>query len=205
MQGVLAEAGAQDFEVELGLQSPETTPVAQTAKGPRAGRPKGDRETDQLNEEATSERPQIERRPDGSSEPGFSHGSNGQPKPAFYLAVLLVVVGLGGYAFWRYGGLGLGSGTGQISRGGAGAGEGRRRSARQLRDHDGQGIQLRRRPQAARRSRGSPATSRWPIARCALPSTCGRAGARSSTRTTASSRARSGRRPAARTSSSSSS
>ena len=40
----------------------------------------------------------------------------GQPKPAFYLAVLLVIVGLGGYALWRYGGLGPQSQEGQISQ-----------------------------------------------------------------------------------------
>ena len=32
MQGQLAEQALQDFEVELGLKSPETTPLAQTAK-----------------------------------------------------------------------------------------------------------------------------------------------------------------------------
>jgi phage shock protein A len=38
MQGELAEQALQDFEVELGLKSPETTPIAQTAKdlGPAA-------------------------------------------------------------------------------------------------------------------------------------------------------------------------
>ena len=38
MQGVLAEQALQDFEVELGLKSPETSPVAQTEKdlGPAA-------------------------------------------------------------------------------------------------------------------------------------------------------------------------
>ncbi len=38
MQGQLAEQALQDFEVELGLKSPETTPVAQMAKdlGPAA-------------------------------------------------------------------------------------------------------------------------------------------------------------------------
>jgi NitT/TauT family transport system substrate-binding protein len=40
----------------------------------------------------------------------------GQPKPAFYLAVLLVIVGLGGYALWRYGGIGPRSQEGQISQ-----------------------------------------------------------------------------------------
>ena len=32
MQGQLAEQALQDFEVELGMRSPETTPVAQSAK-----------------------------------------------------------------------------------------------------------------------------------------------------------------------------
>ena len=40
----------------------------------------------------------------------------GQPKPAFYLAVLLVIVGLGGYGLWRYGGIGPQSQEGQISQ-----------------------------------------------------------------------------------------
>ena len=40
MQGVLAEQALQDFEVQLGLKSPETSPVAQTAKdlGPATDR-----------------------------------------------------------------------------------------------------------------------------------------------------------------------
>src|SRR5216683_1193389 len=42
--------------------------------------------------------------------------ANGQPKPGFYVAVLLVVVGLVGLAVWRYGAIGpRGSQTGQIS------------------------------------------------------------------------------------------
>ena len=44
------------------------------------------------------------------------------------------------------------------------ADEGRRRSARQRRHHDRQGIQLRRGHASCPRSRASPATSRWPIA-----------------------------------------
>ena len=32
MQGELTEQALQGFEVELGLKSPETTPIAQTAK-----------------------------------------------------------------------------------------------------------------------------------------------------------------------------
>jgi NitT/TauT family transport system substrate-binding protein len=40
----------------------------------------------------------------------------GQPKPAFYLAVLLVVIGLVGFALWRYTGIGPRDETGQISQ-----------------------------------------------------------------------------------------
>ena len=38
-----------------------------------------------------------------------------QPKPAFYVAVLLVVVGLVGFGLWRYGAIGPG-GTDQTGR-----------------------------------------------------------------------------------------
>src|SRR6185295_8189210 len=42
--------------------------------------------------------------------------ANGQPKPAFYVAVLLVVAGLVGLALWRYGAIGPGGGqAGRIS------------------------------------------------------------------------------------------
>src|SRR5216117_2139069 len=42
--------------------------------------------------------------------------ANGQPRPAFYVAVLLVVVGLVGLALWRYGAIGPRSGqAGRIS------------------------------------------------------------------------------------------
>jgi NitT/TauT family transport system substrate-binding protein len=41
--------------------------------------------------------------------------ANGQPRPAFYVAVLLVVAGLVGLALWRYGAIGPGRDTGQIS------------------------------------------------------------------------------------------
>jgi len=42
--------------------------------------------------------------------------ANGQPRPAFYAAVLLVVAGLVGLALWRYGAIGSGGGQGgQIS------------------------------------------------------------------------------------------
>ena len=41
--------------------------------------------------------------------------ANGQPRPAFYAAVLLVVAGLVGLALWRYGAIGSGGGqAGQI-------------------------------------------------------------------------------------------
>jgi NitT/TauT family transport system substrate-binding protein len=41
--------------------------------------------------------------------------SNGQPRPAFYVAVLLVVLGLVGLALWRYGAIGPKSQSGQFS------------------------------------------------------------------------------------------
>ena len=41
--------------------------------------------------------------------------SNGQPRPAFYVAVLLVVVGLVGLALWRYGAIGSKPSTGQFT------------------------------------------------------------------------------------------
>src|SRR5262245_27124802 len=41
--------------------------------------------------------------------------ANGQPRPAFYVAVLLVVAGLVGLALWRYGAIGPGRDTSQIS------------------------------------------------------------------------------------------
>ena len=41
--------------------------------------------------------------------------ANGQPRPAFYVAVLLVVLGLVGLALWRYGAIGPKSQTGQFT------------------------------------------------------------------------------------------
>jgi NitT/TauT family transport system substrate-binding protein len=41
--------------------------------------------------------------------------ANGQPRPAFYVAVLLVVLGLVGLALWRYGAIGPKSQSGQFS------------------------------------------------------------------------------------------
>jgi NitT/TauT family transport system substrate-binding protein len=41
--------------------------------------------------------------------------ANGQPRPAFYVAVLLVVLGLVGLALWRYGAIGPKSGTGTFT------------------------------------------------------------------------------------------
>jgi len=47
MRGVLAEQALTDFEVELGLKSPETTPVSQTAKdlGPAAAEKTTEKQT----------------------------------------------------------------------------------------------------------------------------------------------------------------
>ena len=41
--------------------------------------------------------------------------ANGQPRPAFYVAILVVVVGLVGLALWRFGAIGPQSQTGQFS------------------------------------------------------------------------------------------
>ena len=41
--------------------------------------------------------------------------ANGQPRPAFFVAVFLVVVGLVGVALWRYGAIGPGSKVGQFT------------------------------------------------------------------------------------------
>ncbi len=41
--------------------------------------------------------------------------ANGQPRPAFYVAVFLVVLGLVGLALWRYGAIGPGSKVGQFT------------------------------------------------------------------------------------------
>jgi len=41
--------------------------------------------------------------------------SNGQPRPAFYVAVLLVILGLVGLALWRYGAIGPKQSTGQFT------------------------------------------------------------------------------------------
>ena len=41
--------------------------------------------------------------------------ANGQPKPAFYVVALLVVVGLVGLALWRMGAIGPGSQIAQIT------------------------------------------------------------------------------------------
>src|SRR5947209_19925763 len=41
--------------------------------------------------------------------------ANGQPRPVFYVAVLLVVIGLVGLALWRYGQIGPGGQGDQIS------------------------------------------------------------------------------------------
>src|SRR5262245_9383590 len=41
--------------------------------------------------------------------------ANGQPRPAFYVAVLLVVLGLVGFALWRFGAIGPKSASSQFS------------------------------------------------------------------------------------------
>ena len=41
--------------------------------------------------------------------------ANGQPRPAFYFGVLIVVLGLIGMALWRYGAIGPKSTVGQFT------------------------------------------------------------------------------------------
>ena len=41
--------------------------------------------------------------------------ANGQPRPVFYVAIFVVVVGLIGLALWRFGAIGPGSGAGRFS------------------------------------------------------------------------------------------
>ena len=41
--------------------------------------------------------------------------ANGQPKPTFYVAVFIVILGLVGLALYRYGAIGSRNQTGQIS------------------------------------------------------------------------------------------
>ena len=45
----------------------------------------------------------------------MANGQPGQPRPAFYVAVLLVVVGLVGLALWQYGAIGPGGQAGRFS------------------------------------------------------------------------------------------
>ena len=41
--------------------------------------------------------------------------ANGQPRPAFYLAVFVVIAGLVALALWRYGAIGTNDGASKIS------------------------------------------------------------------------------------------
>src|SRR5438552_18908806 len=41
--------------------------------------------------------------------------AEGQPKPAFYVTVFIVIIGLVGLALWRYGAIGPGGGGGRFS------------------------------------------------------------------------------------------
>jgi hypothetical protein len=87
MQASMAEDALSQFEVELGLKSPETSPVSQAAKdlGP-ATTEKADRQADQLGAV-------ISWRTDS-------------PDPRSMSRSLLVVLGLVGLALWRYGAIG---------------------------------------------------------------------------------------------------
>ena len=160
MQGQLAEEALSNFEVELGLKSPETTPLS---RRPRiSGRPRRSQTTNSQQRQSSVCRTHIWR--------------TDNPDRPSTLPSSLVVVGLVGLALWRYGAIGGGGGTAQFSndelkqmKGGAEA-------------PDSSGITTVKEynfvagGEAARPSRASPATSRWSTARCGSPSTSGPAG-----------------------------
>ena len=155
MEAELAEQALTNFEVELGLKSPETTPVAQAAKdlGPAATDKQYERRTRQTNEKKEESRQNVNIDafiPSSSfSLIGELSMANGQPRPAFYVAVLLVVLGLVGLAVWRYSSQARRSRRPVLER--RNEADGRQRGeAGQLGHHDGQGIQLRPERQAAR-------------------------------------------------------
>ena len=74
----------------------------------------------------------------------------GQPKPAFYVAVFLVVIGLVAVGLWRMGKIGPGRRERLDHQRRAGAAPDQGRGPGQLRHHHGQGVQVRRRAAAAR-------------------------------------------------------
>ena len=86
--------------------------------------------------------------------------ANGQPKPAFYAAVFIVIVGLVGLALYRYGAIGTPHpDRADLRRRAEAAAEGGRGAGR-VGHHHGQGIQVRRRRRSCPRSRASRTTPR---------------------------------------------
>ena len=198
MQAELAEQALTNFEVELGSEVAGDHAGGAGGEGPRPG--------DHGQAGTRSRRTRQRRRTTAfvchrSEERAMA---NGQPKPAFYVAVLLVVVGLVGLAVWRYSAIGTGRSRRPVLERRAEADGRQRGDSRTARASRRSRNTTTSRAPSCPRSRASPATSRWPTAPCGSRSTSGPAGGRSSTPTTASSRARCGRRRAARTSRSSS-
>ena len=76
--------------------------------------------------------------------------ANGQPKPTFYVAVFIVILGLVGLALYRYGSDRLPESDRSDLRRRAEADAERRRGARRVGDHHEEGIQLRPGHEAAR-------------------------------------------------------
>ena len=99
MQGAMADQALTDFEVELGLKSPETTPVVQTAKdlGPAT--------TEKATEKQTTEQALGL-----DQELGIRSDFHGErtAQTHFLRRGLIVVLGLVGLALWRYGAIGPG-------------------------------------------------------------------------------------------------
>ena len=121
---------SRDFEVELGLRSPETTPVAQTAKdlGPAAPRRPTEKQTKL-------------RQADPACTGAMNQWRTDSPNPRSTSRSSSSSLGLVGLALWRYGAIGPKAATGQI--------HGRRAEA------DEEAAPRRPTPPASRRSRNT--------------------------------------------------
>ncbi len=124
--------------------------------------------------------------------------ANGSPRPAFFWAVLVVVLGLVGLGLWRFGAL-PGTKTADIDTTQMATGTEAPDSAGITTAKEYNYVPAAKLPPVQGISSYKP----WPIAPCVLRSTCGRAGLPLFSRTTASRRERFGRRPTAKTSKSS--
>ena len=151
MQSVLAEEALTNFEVELGLKSPETTPVASATKdlGPAQDKASRNRRTERSRRPAIT-RTELRRRAAQEPRSEMAQMANGQPRPSVLCRSLPRRPGPR-----RPGDLAVRRRRTRrrrrtILERRAEAGGGRRGEAGQLRHHDGQGIQLRRLGQAPR-------------------------------------------------------